>query len=327
MRAGTLEQEIALKPKLSIIVPAMRGYDTVLAALDAWEAQTARDQIELIVLCPCAPDPVQIPSGQFVLSTGSLLLHEARSLGIRRASADFIVLAEDHCLPDKSWAHAILARLAGQWDAVGPALRSGNPINSWTQASFLLGYGQWMNPMAGPAAVLPGHNGVIRKSALLELGDELEREMLVTAFLLRRLSSQGCRFFLEARATMRHFDIAAGSRALYTFGCVGLGFGAVRTHRWPWVGRALYALAMPAIAAKHWLRALTEYRRAGKEAGMRPASVAVAAVLSAAWGMGEALGALVGIRRVTPYIALSEIKPVTRQEALSISKALWAQRA
>ena len=314
MREGALESGVTLKPELSVIVPALRGYETVLAALDAWEAQTCRERLEIIVLCPSAPDLAHIPAGQTVLSVGSSHLHEARSLGIRQASADFIVLAEDHCLPDTSWAEAMLSCLAEGWDAAGPALRPGNPVNSWTQASFLLGYGQWIDPSSGCAAVLPGHNAVIRRSLLLQLGSELEQEMLVSAFLLRRLHKQGRRLYLESRATMRHFDIAARRRALRILLYVGIGFGAVRTCRWPWAARVLYGFATPAIAARHWLRALVQYQRAGAKAGLSRSCLPVAVALALAWALGEAFGAIIGTARAARFVTLSEIKPVARAD-------------
>lgn len=302
-----------MKPKLSVIVPALLGYDTVLAALDSWEAQSCRDQLEILVLCPTPPKALPLPPGQVLIATGSLYLHQARALGISRASADYVMLAEDHCLPDKFWAQAVLHRMAEGWDAIGPGLRSGNPETSWTQASFLLGYGQWMTPVAGgPAAVLPGHNAVLRKQPLLEWGAELEHELLIAAFLMSRLHKQDRRFYLEDQATMRHFDTPDWKKSVQIFYCVGLGFGALRTSRWPWAGRVLYWLATPAIAARHWLRALTHYRRAGAQAGLRPSCLAAACLLALAWACGEAAGALRGVGRVTPLLWLSEIKPVSR---------------
>ena len=304
-----------MKPKLSVIVPALRGYDTVLAALDSWEAQSCRDQLEIVVLCPSPAKAGSLPHGQIVIATGSLHLHQARSLGILQASGEYVMLAEDHCLPDRFWAQAVLGRVAEGWDAVGPALRSGNPTTNWTQASFLLGYGQWMIPVTGgPASILPGHNAVLRKTSLLELGVVLERELLVAAFLLRRLHGQGQRFYLEDQATMRHFDEPDWKKSIRIFCCVGLGFGAIRTSRWPRAGRVLYWIAIPAIAARHWARGLTHYRRAGAQAGLNPLCLVVAFLLALAWACGEAVGALMGIARVTPFLSFSEIKPVARSD-------------
>src|ERR1700720_1576461 len=115
-----MEPQTAIKPRLSVIVPAMLGYDTVLAALDAWEAQSCRDQLEILVLCPTPIDAGRLQSGQVVVVTGSLLLHQGRGAGIHQATGGHVVLGEGHCLPDRFWTQAILERLEEGWDAVGP---------------------------------------------------------------------------------------------------------------------------------------------------------------------------------------------------------------
>jgi hypothetical protein len=315
-----VEPKTAIKPKLSVILPALRGYDTVLAALDSWEAQSCRDQLEILVLCPAPPEAALLRSGQVAIVTGSLPLHRARSAGILQASADYVVLAEDHCLPDRFCAQAVLDRLAEGWDAVGPALRSGNPTTKWAQASFLIGYGQWMTPVVGgPARILPGHNAVLRTKTLLDLGLALEEQLLVATFLLRRLHNQGQRFYLEDRATMRHFDPPGCKNEMLVSYGVGLRFGAVRTSRWPWAGRALYWLATPATAARHWGRSLIQYRRAGAQAGLSPLCLVAAALLAWAWACGESVGALMGVARVPRFLAVCEIKPVTRSDVTAAS--------
>ncbi len=311
------------RPRLSVIVPAMLGYETVLAALDSWEAQSCRDQLEILVLSPDADTVASLPPGQIVIRTGSLMLHQARALAIRQASADFVMLAEDHCLPDPSWAQAVLPRLEEEWDAVGPALRSGNPTSGWTQASFLIGYGQWMKPVVGgPMFALPGHNTVLRKSHLLELGSALEDELLAAAFLLRRLRLQGGRFCLEPEAGMRHFDIDNWAKTLRIFCYVGFGFGAVRTRRWPWVARALYWLGLPLVAARHWQRAWTHYRRAGREAGLIPRCLWFAALAALVWACGESVGAIMGVDRVAPLAWISEVKPVSRSQVETCGRSV-----
>jgi hypothetical protein len=112
-----------LKPRISVIVPAMLGYDSILAALDSWEAQTCREQLEILVLCPTAPDH-PVPPGHVVVETGSMLLHEARAAGVRRAEA-----GRDVCRglpPDPECAEALPVGLRAM-DAGGNALRSGDP--------------------------------------------------------------------------------------------------------------------------------------------------------------------------------------------------------
>ena len=72
-----MEPQTDLKPRISVILPALLGYQTVLAALDSWDAQTCRQQLEILVLCPTQPEPAVAQPGHRVLVTGDLLLHEA----------------------------------------------------------------------------------------------------------------------------------------------------------------------------------------------------------------------------------------------------------
>jgi glycosyltransferase involved in cell wall biosynthesis len=309
-----------MKPRLSILLPAMLGYDTVLAALDSWEAQTCRDQLEILILCPdhlgpAAAQTAALPPGQIVFPVGSADLHEARAIGIQRASGDYVMLAEDHCLPDPDWTQAILDRLEEGWDAVGPALRPGNRTSCWAEGSFLIGYGEWMMPVTGgPTEVLCGWNGTIRTELVRQLASEHADELLNGAFLVRRLHRQGHRFYLEDRARMRHFDPPGWAYEILLLAIVGLGFGAMRARRWSLPARLLYPLATPAIAFLHWKRAFAHYRRAGSGAGLRPTALGAALVLASAWGLGEAAGALMGTTRVAPHIWRTEVKPVRRED-------------
>ena len=317
-----------MNPRLSVVLPAMRGYDSVVAALESWEQQTRRDQIEILVLCPGTPTPVSaaraVPAGQVIVHVGQDDLHEARAIGVQQATGDYITLAEDHCLPDSDWTQAILDRLDEGWDAVGPALRPGSHFNRWADGSFLIGYGEWMAPeTGGPTHVLCGWNGTIRTSLLLALKSELASELLLGAFLVRRLQQQNHRFYLEDRARMRHFDPPGFGRELPLLFLVGLGFGAVRTRQWPLPARLLYPLAAPAIAFLHWKRAFVHYRRAGLKAGLRPSALMTAFVLAGAWGVGEAVGAVMQVKRVSRHVWRTEVKPVPR-DVVSESTAFEA---
>lgn len=308
-----------MKAKLSVLIPAFHGYHSVAAALDAWEAQTCRDQLEILIMCPedagSAPvEPGSLPPGQIIVPTGSALLHEARAIAIQRAAADYIMLAEDHCLPDPDWAAAMLQRMAEGWDVICPALRPGNRHSCWSEGSFLIGYGEWMIPVeGGPVDVVCGWNVVVRTQLLRDSGPALVRELMVGAFLVRRLHSQGCRFYLENRACMQHFDPTGPLRAPM-FWVLGVGFGHIRAAHWPFAARLLYFLAAPAVALLHWKRAFVHYRRAGPASGVRPSALATATVLAVMWGLGESAGVFLSSARIASMLWREEIKPVSAEE-------------
>ncbi len=310
-----MEKEAVLKPKLSILLPATHGYESVSAALASWDAQTRRDQLEILILCPELEPSTELRPGQRIVATGSRDLHEARAWGALQATADHVMLAEDHCLPDPDWTATILERLDEDWDAIGPALRPGNRTTLWAEGAFLIGYGEWMEPVeTGQIGTLSGWNVVIRTELMRQRADRLPADLLLGAFLMRDLAREGRRYFLESRARMRHFDPPGGRRQLKLGGIVGLGFGAIRSAGWPRIARFLYLLASPAIAALHWRRAVRSYLRAGPACGLRAGSLFTSLILACAWAAGEGVGAVRGIAVVAPKLWETEIKPVSPEE-------------
>lgn len=314
-----------MTPLLSVVLPGLGGWQSVQPALDCWLAQTPRDRIEILLVAPDAEAARDaLPPNCVAVPCGSRPLHEARAQGIRHATADYVVLAEDHCVPDPDYAEAILRRAEQGWDIIGPALRPGNPETAVGQASFLLGYGEWMQPAAGETDTLPGHNVVIRRERLAALGEALELELCIGAFLVARLRREGARCAIEPAARMRHFDLLGLRSSLGVCFVVGLGFGAARTGSSK-AARLLYPLAAPAVALAHWARGLGEYRRAGRATGLAPSCLAPAMLLAGAWACGEAAGALLGLERVSSVLWRSETKPVS-ETALQRSAAREAER-
>jgi hypothetical protein len=310
---------VDLKPKLSIVIPAFAGFDAVALARSSWEAQTRRRDLEILIVCPegQGPTPEQraaLAPGQIVVDTGAALTHQARAMAIQRASADYIVLAEDHCLPDPGWADAILHRIEEGWDVIGPVFRPGHR-SFWADAGFLLGNGQWMVPTAGgPVRILSGLNVTIRARLMLDLGEALADELTLPAFLVRRLAGRGCRLYLEDRAGMLHFDVIEFLKSCEVHLSVGAGFGDLRTRHWPLPARCLYLFAAPIVALLHWKRAVVQYRRAGAAAGLRPVVLASALVLAGVWALGEAAGAWMPSAWVARQIWRDEVRPVRMED-------------
>ncbi len=311
-----METPIDMKPRVSVIVPAFLGYESVAAALESWDAQTSRDQLELIVLCPSKPVE-GVSSQHTILEIGDKLLNEARAAGAHAATADFIMFAEDHCLPDPDCMERIIERVDEGWDGVGPALRPGEQ-GIVSHGAFLISYAQWMPPSPGVIAHLPGHNAVVRKSLVLDQGDELPQLLVASMFLMARLRERGARFFLEKRAKMRHFDTIEWKKTREIFYVVGQACGAMRFRDSSTVARLAYGLATPVTAARHFSRGVIQQVRHGFRAGFSPSSLLASAWFAAAWAAGETLGAWRGLDRVKSILWISEIKPVSRERAAGL---------
>src|SRR5829696_4542817 len=127
------------QPALSVILPTADDYKTIRRTVRALHRQTARDQIELVIVSP-TDDPGVIPedvSGFFsvkIVNGGPLLTSNiSRVAGIRHASAQIVVLGEDHCFPEPAWAAALIEAHRGDFAVVGPVLTNANPrsMMSW----------------------------------------------------------------------------------------------------------------------------------------------------------------------------------------------------
>jgi hypothetical protein len=113
-----------------------------------------------------------------------------------------------------------------------------------------------MEPVTGgPVKIICGWNSTTRAELLRLFETRLPGELLVGAFLVRKLKAQGRSFWLENHARMRHFDPPGLAREFSLLVIVGYGFGALRTKWWKLPARLLYTLAGPAIALLHWKRA------------------------------------------------------------------------
>lgn len=321
---------MATAPRLTILLPAMFGLETVEAAIDAWKSQGELEQLEVLVLLPgqasAGTEPSRgLPDSFTAVWVGDAGLHEARSMGVARARGDYVFFAEDHCLPDPGWAGAMLRRMDGAWDVINPAIRPGSLGSRWGTGSFLLAYGQWMPPIrAAPIDVICGANLCIRTERLRSFGEELSHNLQFGAFLVRTLARQGCRAYLESDAQMRHFDNILAYRSLREMMYVGMAFGAFRTETWPVLARASYPCACPLLALVHLRRAFAQFLRAGRARGISASALLAATCQASMWAIGEGFGAWMGRRRVVPYLWIAELKPASRA-AVARCNALEAQ--
>ena len=329
-RAGAVEAENHLMPKLSVLLPALGGLETVRTALDRWQSQASASGLELIVPCP---DGVDTADGLRVVDT-------ARPCSTRRVRAASgnpppSTSSSPRTVPSgRGWAATILPRLdegLGR-NRLPPRRRRHDRARS--QAAFLLGYGEWMAPLeTGPTCVLPATRRPAPPPP--RSGSETSQSdlLVVGAFLVQRLRV-GRRMLVVAEAGMTHYDErrSAGSSSSRRW----RSFGALRTAGVD-PARVAYAAAFPFLAAAHWRRALAQYRRAGRSNGMRarclapagssPASGASARRSARSSGRSASRRAHGGARRSRPRRAattgrryppgMDETKPTTNDDVIA----------
>ena len=114
-------------PSLSVILATPGVYATIRKTIQHLLSQTIRHQLEVVIVATSRAH-LQLEDEELapfcssqVVELGSMRsIGNANAAGIRRAKAQIVALAEDHCFPDPQWAERLIAAHQGPWAAVGP---------------------------------------------------------------------------------------------------------------------------------------------------------------------------------------------------------------
>ncbi len=283
------------RKKLTAVVAALDTFADVLEALSWLHRQTARDCLEIMVVCQDLtlfelPEDAQGQVGplRLVECGKGKTLAEARAVGCRAAETAFVGFFEDHAFLEPAWCERVLARMEEGWAGVGGAFLSANPQTELAQAQMLVGYGQWMHPVpAGEMAFISGHGSVFDLEILMAHDEKLEEFFLAEAMMMMELRRQGHRFFCESEVVSWHFDASRLEAIRKGYPAIGHVLAAQRSSSWPAWRRFLYGLAFPLIGVLRWQRAITAFFRTRQWTGFSPLSLVLAGGVAALWCVNE----------------------------------------
>jgi glycosyltransferase involved in cell wall biosynthesis len=291
---------MAVRPDLSVIIPAVNGIEILLECLDALRANAARGTtLEILVIERCGDDVRRVlaeraPEAVMLPVPLQTTIPQMRALGFRHARADAVAVIEDHVLVPPDWARRLLDALAAGAEVVGGSVHNAATTTMVDRAAFLCEYSHMLAPVAGERVEgLTGNNVVYRRtlverySALLDEGrweDDFHSAMRRDGVALTcrpditvghkmhyRMSEYVSQRYLYARAHagMKRAGISLVSRALFTAGSFALP---------------------PLLLARIVNRVLASHRHHAELVQSLP----LLFVFVSAWAAGEAVGYAVG---------------------------------
>lgn len=292
-------------PAMSVVAITPDRYETIAAVLRHLHAQSAKHQLELVVVAPTvdvisldAPD-LQGFWGVAVVPVGPVRsTAAARRTGVRAAHAPVVAFVEDHALPQPGWAAALIAAHRQPWAAVGPAVGNANPESAVSWANLLIEYAPWLDPAtAAVVEHLPGHNSSYKRAVLLEYADNLDTMLEAESILHWDLCRRGHQLYLEPAARTLHMNYSrvADSIRLRLHG--GRVFAAARARNWPLARRLAYTGAVPLIPFVRLRRILAQTRPQRCSATVPRRAIPVLLGLLFCDALGELAGYLLGAGR------------------------------
>jgi GT2 family glycosyltransferase len=244
-----------VSPAMSVVITTPDCYQTIRKTMSYLRSQTARSTLEIIIV---APSRAELRLNESEMSDfGSYAVVEAgpvesigrcNALGIRRAAAPIVALAEDHCFPDSDWAESLIAAHRGPWAVVGPAFRNANPETAISWADLFIGYGPFLWPTPSREVdFLPGHNSCYKRDVLLGYGDRLESMMESETVLHWDLRANGHRLYLESAARVAHMNFSLWLSWIPAQFLNGRLFAGARAREMSHPRRLAYAAGSPLI--------------------------------------------------------------------------------
>ncbi len=242
---------------MSVITVTPKGYDAIRNTLECLRLQTARRQLELIIVAPSKRNLNLDPSftsdffGAQVVEVGTIQsTGQAIACGIHQASAPIVAYAEEHSYPQPEWAAALIEAHQKPCAAVGAKIINHNPesIVSWT--NIITDFAPWgLYAKQGEMFRLPSHHTSYKREVLLTYGSKLGSLLEAESVLQADLIAKGYKLFWEPRAEAHHVQMSQFSSYLKGELCGGRLYGAVRAEfeGWPLWKRLLYIAGSPLI--------------------------------------------------------------------------------
>lgn len=169
--------------EFSILIGLVSTQDRerVFEVLDAIEHQAGEISCEVIIADRCQ-DHISGRIDQRYSNVRRLpcphdaSLPEMRSLALRQAGGRYIVVTEDHCVPDNNWLKSFAGefeRLPADTAAVGGCVNNGAADSAFDRATYLCEYGAFAEPVEeGFTSNLPGMNIAYRHEILKNTADD-----------------------------------------------------------------------------------------------------------------------------------------------------------
>lgn len=298
--------------RLSVVL-VTDEYETIEGVIDAFDAQTAKDAVEVVIVMPSAAAATVDESrltgfaGFHIVKVDSILpMPPARAAGVRACTAPVIFIGETHSYPHPDFARVIIDAHEGPWDIVVPGLDNANPSGRRSWASFLLDYGYWLSGLPdSPVSSGPTWNASYKSEVLLELDAILDHALSSGDELPMALRERNRKFYFASGAKLGHTNLEKRGWLDERF-LSGLVVGANRGGRWSRLRRLFYFAASPLIPFVLVYRNVDSMRHLYRQGKLPAGSAAVIATSAIVRSFGEAVGYARGIsenemRRMEEY--------------------------
>jgi hypothetical protein len=282
------------EPALSVVI-GTHGWPDPARTLELLREQAIETGTEVIVVDSgrTSPPADALWSGVRWIQRPGAALFELRAIGFREARGSVVAGTEDHCDPALDWCRSIIAAHATHPDAdvIGGVVRNATPYHAEDRASFLIGQGAVMPPLAnGPTPRVAGGTNASYKRASRP---GLSLDLVMEPVHLAALRAAGARFVADDSIRVQHRQSEGKAETTRLHFHNGRSVAGTR-RRIGGARVAVRALLMGGIVPYRTLRTLQTGRAKGVPLRQLAADAPAVTWLQYVSGAGEILGYAAG---------------------------------
>lgn len=251
--------------KISVVIAWVNSFDLLTAGLDALLSNTTRKADEIIVVTRHGNHAQmrfvqEYPDVHLVAALRGTPITKLRSIGIKHATGDVIVVTEDHCVPSENWLKAVELRMSDGYQMVGGAVENGWDARLRDTAAFLTEYSFAIKSKNGAQVqdqigLIPGNNAAYSRAIVDGVCKTLEEDRW-ESFHYADLERSGTRAVYDSEMLLYHrrpFNFFYFISQRFHF-C--RSFAEMRSKSLSGTGRIKYGIGCAVLPPLLWLRGL-----------------------------------------------------------------------
>jgi GT2 family glycosyltransferase len=286
-------------PKFSIIIASVNGLPFIGDCLASLVKQRGDLEVEIVVVDSTDEKTRShitstFPTVKLIELEGRPGIPEMRSIGMRAAEGEYLVITEDHCIAPENWLEEINRAHNAGYAVVGGGVENGSCMRLVDWAVFLCEYSSFMPPIeAGEVEFVAGNN-VSYSRAVISQVDEDVRNDFWEYFLQTELKRKGVKFLSVPAVEIIHkkefgFFYFLAQRFHYS-----RSFAAMRRKRSTVSRQFIYLAYMPVSVFHLTWRIITNVRQKRKYRKELFLSFPFLAMFMCSYAFGELVGQLFG---------------------------------
>lgn len=286
-------------PKLSVIIASVNGLPTIAECVTALSQQECNFDFEIIIADRTNDNTAEhlreyFPFVNLIRVFEPTGIPQMRALAMSRASGEFLVVTEDHCIAPRNWLAEIVKAHESGYEVVGGAVENACRASLVDRAAFLCEYSHFMPPIVeGETEFVTGNNTSYKHSQIKKVDDSLLKNYW-EYFLQKELRQMGVKFLSVPTLVVSHKKEFGFSYFLKQRFHYSRSFAAMRKGKSSFPKQILYLIYMPILPFHLTWRIFRNVMRKGYSYGEFFLTLPLLMIFMSSYALGEFIGQIFG---------------------------------